>query len=112
MAMDDIEIRVFHVVTTVGGYDPLVSHETILQSKWILVLLVDRTNVYPTMSSMILDPIRVNIWVITASKFGEHLRSWKVAQTSLVHSAPVNNWDWGTVRNWSHRSLDANVVVG
>ena len=112
MTMNNVLVGVLHMISFVGGDHSKVSHETILQSKWILVLLVDRTNVYPTMSSMILDPIRVNIWVITASKFGEHLRSWKVAQTSLVHSAPVNNWDWGTVRNWSHRSLDANVVVG
>ena len=71
---------------------------------------MDGTTTDASMRTMISDPLRINIWVIAAAKFWEHLGSWQVSQTSLVDPGPVNNWNWRSlVRNRRYLSRCEDV---
>merc|ERR1719436_1807861 len=61
---------------------------------------------------MIMDPLRINIRVVAAAKFWEHLWGWEVSQTSLVYPGPVHNWNRRSLvrnkrsRGWREQILD------
>ena len=108
--MDDVLVRVIHVVTLVGADDALVGHDTELSSKWILISLMEAALLNDSMGTSVVTPLGINILVIAAAKLGEHLWSREVSQTSLVYFGPVNNWNWRSLfrnrwRSWSHKIL-------
>ena len=99
--MYDVVVRIFHVVTFVGGDDTDIGHQTKLSSegKWFLVgsWVRDADNGVVVNHRSIVDR------VVAAAKLGKHLGLGQVPKTSLVDLGPINHWNWRTVywRSWA-----------
>ena len=73
--MYDVGVGVVHVISLVSGDHTKVSHQAKLTSKRETVLLMEAANRDVTMCPSVMEPLSINIWIIAAAKFREHLGS-------------------------------------